>query len=155
MPPMMMNTSINAGQPLTAAFKRSRFVITMSFGAGACPGLSVAHTMTTRMKPPMVRIPDNTPARKSLLTDCSVNIPYRINKTLGGISEPRVPPIATVDVASCLLYPYRSISGTQIRPIDDAQAKPDPVLPEKPPQPNHDATASPPGIFASQTRTAS
>ena len=67
-----------------------------------------------------------------------------MNKTLGGIREPKVPPAATLAVAKRGSYPKRNISGVQIRPIVEAHAMLEPVMAEKPPQPTIEATATPP-----------
>ena len=78
-----------------------------------------------------------------------------MKRTDGGISDPSVPPTATDEVARRGSYPMRSISGTQMRPMVEAQAMDDPEMAENPPQPSTDAIATPPGSCRSQTAAAS
>ncbi len=55
-----------------------------------------------KMKKAAIISPGMSPARNSFPIDCSVMIPKTISVTLGGMSTPSVPTVATIPVESRL-----------------------------------------------------
>ena len=73
-------------------------------------------------------------------------IPKMMSTTLGGMSTPRVPTVATIPVDSFFEYPYFDISGTATLAKVAAVAATEPHIALKAVAPATVAMAKPPGM---------
>jgi hypothetical protein len=106
-------------------------------------GFILHHPYMVNTKNKAIISPGIIPARNNLPIDCSVMMPSTMRVTLGGMSMPSVPTVATIPVESFLLYPYLSIMGTAILAKVAAVAGEDPQIALKAVAPPTVAMASP------------
>src|SRR5215467_12181631 len=87
MPTITTNGTANAGKARQVKYSLYRNGI----GGSAGKFFHRAYHSTHTKKAPACSSPGRMPARKSLGTDCSVTMPYRISASDGGITTPMVP----------------------------------------------------------------